>query len=146
MSTNPKSVCLTTRTALLFLKQAHGTILNPASMVGRIGQSVHTAYSASKGWMIALTKLVALDYAAIGIRVNAVSPTGQWTPPIERGCGEQPDPRSIDQYRDGLRVLGNCPRGDAITDAAVLLPSEKGRFMTGCILRSAAERDLGYRP
>jgi meso-butanediol dehydrogenase/(S,S)-butanediol dehydrogenase/diacetyl reductase len=145
MSTNLKSVYWTTRAALPFLKQAHGTILNTASMVGLIGQSIHAAYTASKGGMIALTKSMALDYAAFGIRVNAVCPAGVWTPTLERWCGEQPDPGSIHRYLDEIHVLGYCPRGDVIADAAVFLLSEKARFVTGCILPVSGGAELGYR-
>jgi meso-butanediol dehydrogenase / (S,S)-butanediol dehydrogenase / diacetyl reductase len=145
MSTNLKSVYWTTRAALPFLKHAHGAILNTASMVGLIGQSIHAAYTATKGGMIALTKSMALDYAPFGIRVNAICPAGVWTPTLERWCSEQPDPGTIRAYLDQIHALGYCPHGDVIADAAVFLLSEKARFMTGCILPVSGGAELGYR-
>ena len=86
MAVNLKSIYWTTRFALPALKAVRGNILNTASMVGLIGQSIHAAYTATKGAMIALTKSMALDYAPLGIRVNAVCPAGVWTPTLEQWC------------------------------------------------------------
>jgi len=145
MAVNLKSIYWTTRSALPHLKQSRGVILNTASMVGLIGQSLHAAYTATKGGMIALTKSMALDYAPLGIRVNAICPAGVWTPALERWCGEQPNPDSIRAYLDEIHALGYCPRGDVIADAAVFLLSSKSRFITGCILPVSGGAELGYR-
>jgi meso-butanediol dehydrogenase / (S,S)-butanediol dehydrogenase / diacetyl reductase len=145
MAVNLKSVFWTTRAALPALKQSRGTILNTASMVGLIGQANHAVYSASKGAMITLTKSMALDYAPLGIRVNAVCPAGVWTPMLEQWAAEQPDPAGIHQYLDQIHALGYCPHGDVIGDAAVFLLSERARFITGCILPVSGGAELGYR-
>jgi NAD(P)-dependent dehydrogenase (short-subunit alcohol dehydrogenase family) len=145
MRVNVKSVYWTTRFALPLLKASRGSILNTASMVGMIGQSIHAAYTATKGAMIALTKSMALDYAPFGIRVNAVCPAGVWTPTLEKWCAEQPDPTTIRTYLDQIHALGYCPHGDVIADAAVFLLSQKARFLTGCILPVSGGAELGYR-
>jgi NAD(P)-dependent dehydrogenase (short-subunit alcohol dehydrogenase family) len=145
MRTNLKSIYWTTRSALPVLKHTHGAILNTASMVGLIGQSLHAAYTATKGGMIALTKSMALDYAPFGIRVNAICPAGVWTPALERWCVEQPDPTTVRKYLDEIHPLGYCPQGDVIADAAVFLLSQKARFLTGCILPVSGGAELGYR-
>lgn len=145
MTVNLKSVFWTTRSALPTLKRTRGVILNTASMVGLIGQSMHAAYTATKGGMITLTKSMALDYATFGIRVNAVCPAGVWTPMLERWASEQPDPGSIQNYLNQIHALGFCPHGDVIADAAVFLLSEKSRFLTGCILPVSGGAELGYR-
>jgi meso-butanediol dehydrogenase/(S,S)-butanediol dehydrogenase/diacetyl reductase len=142
---NLKSVFWTTKFAFDALAASKGTILNTASMVGLIGQQDHAAYVASKGGMIALTKAMAADYARYGIRVNAVCPAGVWTPMLERWCGEQADPAGIRQYLDDIHLLGACPHGDVIADAAVFLLSSKARFVTGCILPVSGGAELGYR-
>ena len=145
MSVNLKSVYWTTRAALPLLRQTRGSILNTASMAGLIGQSLHAAYTATKGGMIALTKSMALDYAPVGIRVNAVCPAGAWTPALEQWCAEQPNPAMIQKYLDEIHPLGYCPHGDVVADAAVFLLSDKARFITGCILPVSGGAELGYR-
>jgi meso-butanediol dehydrogenase/(S,S)-butanediol dehydrogenase/diacetyl reductase len=142
---NLKSIFWMTRAALPALKQTRGTILNTASMVGSIGQSLHAAYTATKGGIIALTKSMALDYAPLGIRVNAICPAGVWTPMLEQWCSEQPDPATIRVYLDNIHALGYCPQGDVIADAAVFLLSDRARFITGCILPVSGGAELGYR-
>lgn len=145
MRVNVKSLLWTTRFALDALTASKGSILNTASMVGLIGQDNHAAYVASKGALIALTKAMALDYAPRGIRVNAICPAGVWTPMLERWCEDQPEPGRIRQYLDDIHLLGPCPRGDVIADAAVFLISPRARFITGCILPVSGGAELGYR-
>lgn len=142
---NLKSVYWTTRFAFEALAKSKGAILNTASLVGLMGQQNHAAYVASKGAMISLTKAMAADYARYSIRVNAVCPAGVWTPMLEKWCAEQPDPGSIREYLDDIHLLGSCPHGDVIADAAVFLLSAKARFITGCILPVSGGAELGYR-
>jgi meso-butanediol dehydrogenase/(S,S)-butanediol dehydrogenase/diacetyl reductase len=142
---NVKSVYWTTRFAFEALAASRGTILNTASVVGLIGQTNHAAYVASKGALISLTKAMAADYASSSIRVNAICPAGVWTPMLERWSDEQPDPSSIRQYLDDIHLLGPCPHGDVIADAAVFLLSHRARFITGCILPVSGGAELGYR-
>jgi len=142
---NVKSVYWTTRYAFAALVASRGAILNTASMVGLIGQKDHAAYVASKGAMISLTKAMAADYARYSIRVNAICPAGVWTPMLENWCAEQADPAGIRRYLDDIHLLGDCPRGDVIADAAVFLLSTQARFITGCILPVSGGAELGYR-
>src|SRR5882762_8973676 len=99
----------------------------------------------TKGAMISLTKAMAADYARYQIRVNAVCPAGVWTPMLEQWCADQRDPSSIRQYLNDIHLLGYCPHGDVIADAAVFLLSAKARFITGCILPVSGGAELGYR-
>jgi meso-butanediol dehydrogenase / (S,S)-butanediol dehydrogenase / diacetyl reductase len=142
---NVKSVYWTTCCAFEALRASKGAILNTASMVGLIGQQEHAAYVATKGAMISLTKAMAADYARYSIRVNAICPAGVWTPMLEQWCEEQQNPGSIRKYLDDIHLLGYCPRGDVIADAAAFLLSDKARFITGCILPVSGGAELGYR-
>ena len=142
---NLKSVYLTTRCAFDALKKSKGCILNTASMVGLIGQDNHAAYVATKGGIVALTKAMAVDYAPFGIRVNSVCPAGVRTPMVTQWIDEQPDRVLAEKHLDDIHLLGKCPEGDVIADAAVFLLSEKARFITGCNLPVSGGAELGYR-
>lgn len=144
-SVNLKSVFWTTKYAFPALAACKGTILNTASLVGLIGQENHAAYVSTKGAMIALTKAMAADYARYSIRVNAICPAGVSTPMLDKWCSEQPDPSAMTNYLDNIHLLGGCPRGDVVADAAVFLLSSKARFMTGCILPISGGAEIGYR-
>jgi meso-butanediol dehydrogenase / (S,S)-butanediol dehydrogenase / diacetyl reductase len=143
--TNLKSILHTTRYGLEALRQTRGCILNTSSLAGVIGQEIHAVYTATKGGMNALTKSMALDYAKLGIRVNAVCPAGVWTPMLRQWAGEQPDPEKVSKYLDDIHPLGYCPEGDVIADACVFLVSEKARFITGHIMNVSGGAELGYR-
>lgn len=145
MNINLKSVYWTTRFGIEALRRQKGCILNTSSLVGVIGQSIHAAYTASKGAMNTLTKSMALDYAADGIRVNAVCPAGTWTPMLRTWASEQPDPAGIEKYLDDIHPLGYCPEGDVIADASVFLISDKARFVTGHIMHVSGGAEIGYR-
>ena len=142
---NVKGIYNTCRYGIESLKKSRGNILNTSSLVGQLGQEIHAAYSATKGAVNALTKSMALDYASFGIRVNAVSPAGVWTPMLRKWSKEQPDPSSIETYLDEIHTLGYCPEGDVIADACLFLISEQARFITGCILPVSGGAELGYR-
>jgi NAD(P)-dependent dehydrogenase (short-subunit alcohol dehydrogenase family) len=142
---NVKSILHTTRHGIAALRESRGCILNTSSLVGVIGQEIHAAYTATKGAMNTLTKSMALDYAADGIRVNAVCPAGTWTPMLHQWAEEQPDPAGITRYLDEIHPLGYCPDGDVIADACVFLLSDKARFITGHIMHVSGGAELGYR-
>jgi meso-butanediol dehydrogenase/(S,S)-butanediol dehydrogenase/diacetyl reductase len=145
MLTNLKSIYFTTKYGLQALIKSKGSILNTSSLVGDIGQKIHAAYTATKGGMNALTKSMAIDYAQYSIRVNALAPAGVWTPMLRKWSSEQPDKASIEKYLDEIHLLGYCPDGDVIADAAVFLLSDSARFITGCILPVSGGAELGYR-
>lgn len=145
LSINLKSVFWTAKFGHPHLRTTKGCILNTSSMVGIIGQANHAAYTATKGAMNTLTKSMALDYAADGIRVNAVCPAGIWTPMLRRWAAEQPDPAGIEKYLDDIHPLGPCPEGDVIADACVFLLSDKSRFITGHIMHVSGGAEIGYR-
>jgi meso-butanediol dehydrogenase/(S,S)-butanediol dehydrogenase/diacetyl reductase len=142
---NVKSVYWTTRYAHEALVQSKGTILNTASLVGLIGQADHAAYVATKGALISLTKAMAVDYAPLSIRVNAICPAAVATPLLETWIAEQEDPGATRQFLDTIHLLGPAPDGDVIADAAVFLLSHRARFVTGCILPVSGGAELGYR-
>lgn len=145
MAVNMKSILLTTRHGYPHLKASKGCILNTGSLVGSIGQENHAAYAATKGAVNALTKAMAIDYAADGIRVNSVLPAAVMTPTLKQWAAEQAEPEQVVGFLDDIHLLGYCPEGDVIADAAVFLLSDKARFITGVNLPVSGGAELGYR-
>jgi NAD(P)-dependent dehydrogenase (short-subunit alcohol dehydrogenase family) len=145
MNTNLFSIYLTTKWGIPHLKLSKGCIINTSSMVGEIGQEAHAVYAATKGAINALTKSMALDYAPMGIRVNAVAPAGVWTPMLKQWTREQPHPEEIEKYLNEIHPLGYCPFGDVVADACVFLASGMSRFITGAVLPVSGGAELGYK-
>ena len=145
MNVNLKGIYHVVKYGIEALKRSEGCILNTSSMVGEIGQELHAAYVATKGGINALTKAMALDYAKYNVRVNAVSPSGVWTPMLNQWKVEQPNPDLVTDYLDAIHPLGYCPGADVVADACVFLLSDKARFITGCILPVSGGAELGYR-
>lgn len=145
MDTNLKSLLYTTRSGIAALRATKGCILNTSSLVAAIGQGDHAAYAATKGAMDALTKSMAIDYAADHVRVNAVAPAGVWTPMLRKWSQEQSNRASGEAYLNNIHLLGYCPEADVIADACVFLLSERARFITGHIMPVSGGAELGYR-
>jgi NAD(P)-dependent dehydrogenase (short-subunit alcohol dehydrogenase family) len=125
---------------LFFLTQAvgrsmiargYGRVISMSSQAGLVGIRRHAVYSASKGGVNMLTKVLALEWAARGVTVNAIAPTFVRTP----GTAER-----LDQPDFAADVLARIPVGrfGTTTDvaAAVLyLASPAAGMVTGTVLR-----------
>jgi NAD(P)-dependent dehydrogenase (short-subunit alcohol dehydrogenase family) len=112
------------------LAQGRGSIINIASIEGLEGTEGGTAYNASKGGVVTLTKSMAIDYGRKGIRVNCICPGGIQTPLLETII----DADGMELYRETMRerhVLGRFGRPEEIAAAAAFLASEDASFVTG---------------
>lgn len=118
------------------LPRGFGVILNMSSQSGKVGNSQYAAYCASKFGVIGLTQSLALEYAASGIRVNALCPGVVFTPLWEemqadyaQKRGLKPD--EVKKYLAGKIPLGRlCDPGD-VADLAVFLASDAAAYITG---------------
>lgn len=114
----------------IMLEQGHGRIINMSSQAGVVGIREHAVYSASKGGVNLLTKVLALEWSSRGVTVNAVAPTFIYTP----GTADR-----LDQPEYLAGVLDRLPIGrvGSTTDvaAAVLyLASPAGGLVSGHVL------------
>jgi NAD(P)-dependent dehydrogenase (short-subunit alcohol dehydrogenase family) len=105
----------------------HGNIVNMSSICGLIGQAGTAAYVATKHAVIGLTKTVALEYGAQGIRCNAVCPTYVQTPLT---LAELKDP-AIWTELDGKHATGHCATPEDVAAMVAFLLSDDAKSVTG---------------
>ena len=134
---NVKGTYLMTKLVLPVLRaQGRGVIVNNASDWGIVGGPHYTAYSASKGAVVLLTKSVALEVARDNIRVNAICPGDTY---VERWrLDERRNPSG--DFAAELKAMGeDLPIGrvgtvDEIARSVLFLASDESSFMTGATL------------
>ena len=105
-----------------------GAIVNTSSGAGVIGIAGQSAYAAGKHAIIGLTKAAALDYAASGVRINAVCPGIIETPMMDRFSGGTEEGR---QRVIGQEPIGRMGRPEEIASAVLWLCSDLGAFTVG---------------
>ena len=120
---------LLSRAALPFMLEAGGgSIIFIASQLGRVGSAGRAAYCATKGALIQLAKVMAIDHAGDNIRVNTLSPGGVETQRTLQRYG------SFEAGRQTLgpkHLLGRLGRPQEIAAAALFLAGEASSFVTG---------------
>ncbi len=109
-------------------RQGSGAIVNNSSIGGLIGIAGRATYHATKHGVIGLTKSAALEYAARGIRINAVCPGTIDTPMVAAMLAKEPD-----AMKDVLRDLpiGRLGRPEETADAVLWLCSPGAGFVIG---------------
>ncbi len=145
MDVNLRGTFLFSRATLpTMLEQGSGAIVNVASVEGIEGFEGGSAYNASKGAVIVLTRNMAIDYGRRGIRVNAVCP-GFIETPLFRDVFET---EGLGEVREAIREahqLGRFGRPEEIANAAVFLASDEASFVTGVALPVDGGYTAGHR-
>jgi NAD(P)-dependent dehydrogenase (short-subunit alcohol dehydrogenase family) len=130
LSVNVTTMMLTGKFAVpVMAERGGGAILNVGS-IAALRPSGRTPYSASKGAVIALTRSMALDHAAQGIRVNCILPGPLFTP----HAGALDMSHELRARRRDASPLGIEGTAEDIAAAAVFLASDDARFITGVVL------------
>ena len=115
----------------VMIAQARGSIINLASIGGLVGLPTSVAYCASKGGVVQLTRTLGVEWAPLGVRVNAIAPSSFNTPMVRRVLDVEPE------YRE--RVVSKIPIGriaesSEIVGTVIYLASAASSMVTGAIL------------
>ena len=110
------------------LRQGGGAIVNCSSIGGLVGGAKRGTYQASKHGVLGLTKSAALDYAARGIRINAVCPGIIHTSMLDKMMATQAD--ALDEMLKDVPI-GRLGRPEEIANAVLWLCSSSASFMVG---------------
>jgi NAD(P)-dependent dehydrogenase (short-subunit alcohol dehydrogenase family) len=120
------------------VKQKNGVIVNMSSILGKVGFATSSHYVAAKHGIIGLTQTAALEYAAVGIRINAICP-GFIETPLLTNAGITKD-SDLHKYIIGLHPMKRLGRSEEVASGFIFLASDDSSFMTG----TALEIEGGY--
>lgn len=108
-----------------------GSIINSASTAALTGLPGRSAYAASKGGVIAMTRVLAMECAAQGIRVNSISPGATETEMVQRLYADTGDPEAARREHASRQPIGRLSRPDEIAKAVLYLASDESLTVTG---------------
>ena len=135
MTTNVRSVFVHCRAALPHLIGApNGAIVNVSSISGVIGLPAQGAYCATKGAIAQITRQLAIEHAADGVRVNAVAPGAVDTDFVNAALADAPDIQAARGDIGASHPLGRMATPEEIARVMVFLASPQASFMTGAIV------------
>jgi NAD(P)-dependent dehydrogenase (short-subunit alcohol dehydrogenase family) len=115
-------------------EQRSGVVLNTASTVGCNAIPGLPPYTASKAGVIQLSKAAAIEYATMGIRVNAICPSPVDTPLVRALIASQPNPELARQGFEAMNPIPGMVTADAVASAALFLVSDDSAFITAVAL------------
>ena len=133
LDVNLKAVFLLSRAVIPGMRKRGGSIINNASTLGLVAMRDAAAYCAAKGGVVQLTRAMALDHAADGIRVNAICPGVVDTPMWRSRRDRSGRPLKRSEF-DALHPLGRMGTPEDVAALALYLASEESSWMTGSIL------------
>jgi NAD(P)-dependent dehydrogenase (short-subunit alcohol dehydrogenase family) len=113
------------------LERKSGNIINLASIGGVVGIRDRLAYCTTKFAVVGLTKSMALDHAADGIRVNCICPGRVETPFVTARLKEYADPEKAYREMSATQAVGRMAKPEEIAHAALYLASDESAFVTG---------------
>jgi NAD(P)-dependent dehydrogenase (short-subunit alcohol dehydrogenase family) len=138
----------TARAALPALRRSPAAaIVNTASIAATAGIPQRALYSATKGAVLSLTRAMAADYLAEGIRVNCVHPGTADTPWVGRLLAKADDPEAERAALEARQPHGRLVSADEVADAVAYLASPRSRSTTGTSISvDGGMQELRLRP
>ena len=135
MTTNVRSVFVHCREALPHLvERGGGAIVNVSSISGVVGLPAQGAYCATKGAIAQITRQLAIEHAADGVRVNAIAPGAVDTKFVDAALAGVPDLRAARVDIGASHPLGRMASPGEIARIMVFLASPASSFMTGAVV------------
>lgn len=135
LNANAKSFFLMAKRALpAMLGRKSGAIVATGSISGVVGLPRQAAYCASKGALLQLVRQMAIDYAAMGIRINAVGPGSIDTPFLQRYLDGLNDPEAGMAEIKAAHPMGRWAEPEEIAEPIIFLLGKGSSFITGQML------------
>ena len=132
VNVNLRGAFLTMKAAIPHLVAGGGgSIVNVASTGALVGTPTLGSYSAAKSGVVSLTRTVALEYAAQGVRANTVCPGVIQTPMLDRGIGDNP---AAAEYLKELIPMRRVGTAEEVADGMLFLASDESSYVTGIAL------------
>lgn len=135
LAVNLRGVFLCSKYAIPHIKAAGGgAIVNIASVHSYQNVGGTAPYAASKGGVVTLTRVMAIDYGKDKIRVNAICPGWIYTPLIQGIFAGDADPDKAKAAVERRQILGRLGEPEEVGQAAAFLASDESSYITGASL------------